>query len=248
MFNIFKKNVENKSSDELVQEASKRINKLSFFLMITILAGIVYFCKPTDVAKSYVTYYFTIGACVFGFLGYVLISTTISWKTAFSIMKAKRLKKKGYGFIKIMNLSGIPEYKVVKFEPLIPYEFKENGEIKKKCVVFEKFAITEEFGIPTITCNPNDILPINMYNGSRITISPELIEKNIVDNSKSAETIAQYKKYIMWGLIVIAILAGITFLSFDLYGQRLGDASIKLAECYKSIPKEAVILAQNLSG
>ena len=240
-----------KTEEQIVLEENiegKKVTQIAFFMAFTILIGAVAFLKPSETVKTYAGYYFTMAAAGFGLMGFFLVKNTIGWKLAINLMKVKKLRRKGYGILKIMNLAGSPEYKIVKYSPLIPYTYVEAGINKNKLVAFDKFAITEEWGVPIITCNPNDILPINIYNGSRITVSPELMEKNIVDNSKSAETIAQYRKYIIYGLIGIGILAGLTILGFDLYSQRLAESNQLLAACYREVPRSATILAQNLTG
>ena len=71
----------------------------------------------------------------------------------------------------------------------------------------------------------------------------EVIEKNIADNSKSAEQIDNLKQWRKWLIIISVILLIGGFISFDLIAQRLAEANQATIACYQQAGKSATIIA-----
>ena len=179
-----------------------------------------------------------------GIIGFILVKQTIGWNLGVKLMKMRRLRFKGFVLLKIFDVSGRPQYRIVKASSRIVYKYKDNGEDKKKVVFYDPYGKYEDFiGIPVIECNPNDIQLKNTFNGSRIGTAPEIIEKNIVDNSMSAQQVDSLKSQRKWILIIVSILAGVALLGFDLYAQRLADSQQAVIACYKDQGKTAIIQA-----
>jgi hypothetical protein len=181
-----------------------------------------------------------------GLISLNLVQQTVGIKFAVQLLKAKRLKKKGYGLLKVFNIGGRPEYKTVKFAPLIRYTIKENDEDRNKLVLFNQFAKYEDFGadIPILECNPNHIAPKNYLNGASITVSPEVTEKLIVDGAKSQEEIDLLKKHRRNALIFVGILLVGIIVGFDLYSQRIADANAQIAQLAQTCAQGTIITGQ----
>lgn len=177
-----------------------------------------------------------------GVIGFMLVKNTVGWNLGIKLMKMRRLRYKGFVILKVFHVSGRPQYNIVKASSRIVYIYEENGIKKKKVVFYDPYGKYEDFlGIPIIECNPNDIQLKNTFNGSRIGAAPEIIEKNITDNSMSAAQIDTLKAQRRWILIAFGIVAGLTLLGFDLYAQRLAAANEATVACYRDAGKTAII-------
>lgn len=171
-------------------------------------------------------------ALMFAVICVSLIMRTVGFRFAILLNRLNRLKKKGFLLLKIFKINGRPEYRLVQGDDIILYDVKENGITRIKLVINDTYAKYNDFGgdFPVIEANPNNILAKNPYSGSRISTTPDLVEKFITDSSKSAEEIDRLKA---WKKYLLVILAGgviAAFLLFDLYSQRIADANLQIAE------------------
>lgn len=179
-----------------------------------------------------------------GVAGFTIVKKTIGWKLAILLFKLRKKKNKGYILTRIFDLSGIIQYRMIKASLRNTYKYIENGVKTTKMFFFDPYARYQDFnGIPVVDVSPNDINPKNPATGTRINISPEVIEKNIADNSKSAEQIDTLKQWRKWLIIILVILLVGGFISFDLFAQRLAEANEATIACYKAAGKSATIIA-----
>ena len=106
-------------------------------------------------------------------------------------------------------------------------------------VKYDYYSMYRDFsGIPILECDPNDIVPRNPFINTSLTISGEILKKNIVDSAKENMNHEEFKKYAKLALpIIIAVFIGII-----LYSSNQSEA---LAECTRMAisSKSAVITA-----
>jgi hypothetical protein len=237
--------IDMKNKDEKDFDKFKLIGGFITALAVIIIINLFVFMKGQTDNKLLIgiSAFGLIGAFL-GVIGFNIVKKTVGWKLGIKLFKLRKLRYKGHMLLKIFDLSGIPQYKEVKASPRITYNYIENGEKKDKVVFFNQQARYFDFnGIPVIDCNPNDISPKNPYGHGNVVIAPEIVEKNIVDNSKSAEQIDNLKQWRKYLIIIVVILLVGGFVSFDLIANRLAEANEATIACYKEGAKTATIVA-----
>lgn len=170
----------------------------------------------------------------------VWVNKTVGLGFALKLYKMKAKMNKNKVLLKIWVANGKPIYQIKEVANLIEYTYKENGKVKNGIVKYDYYSKYEEFsGIPVLECDPNDIVPRNPFINTSLTISGEILKKNIVDSAKEDMNKENFKGWVKIALpIVIAV--GIIMI---LYSQNQSDA---LAECTRvaiSSSKSAVIAA-----
>ena len=172
------------------------------------------------------------------------VNKTIGLKFAFQLFKMKKKRNKDKILLKILVPNGKPEFKITKVAPLIEYPYKENGRDKKGMVIFDYYSITEMFnGIKVLECRPDDILPRNPYIDTSLTISGDLVKKNVVDSAKEDFSLDGYKKWIKIALPLVIAVGVIMILYSQNQAEQVAELTNKLIACYNSVPKEATIIA-----
>lgn len=103
------------------------------------------------------------------------IGKGVGFRTLFSVFKAKMKRRKGWGFIRLINQTGVPEnipYEFVGKEFLIP-----EGEEKGKYLFKPHCLVPNEYGIPTITYRKGDAEPIDPRTGLQTVTSALMLEE-----------------------------------------------------------------------
>lgn len=172
------------------------------------------------------------------------VNKTIGLKFAFQLFKMKKKSNKGKILLKILVPNGKPEFKIVRVAPLIEYPYKENGRDKKGLVIFDYYSVTEMFnGIKVLECRTDDILPRNPYIDTSLTISGDLVKKNVVDSAKEDFSLDNYKKWVKIALPLVIAVGVIMILYSQNQADQVAELTNKLIACYNSVPKEATIIA-----
>lgn len=177
------------------------------------------------------------------FVGGIMLSwvnKTVGLAYAFKLYQMKRGYNKDKVLLKIWLLNGKPQYQIKAVANIIEYKFKENGQDKVGMVKYDYYSMYRDFAdIPILECDPNDIVPRNPFINTSLTISGEILKKNLIDSSKEDFKNDEMKKWIKMALPII-IAVGIILI---LYSQNQSDA---LAECTRvalSSVKSATIIA-----
>jgi len=166
------------------------------------------------------------------------INKTVGIKYAVQLYKMKAKKNKNKILLKIWTLNGKPQYQIKDVANLIEYEYKENDRYKTGMVKYDYYAKYNDFSdIPVLECNPNDIVPRNPFINTSLTISGEILKKNIVDSAKEDLNKANFRSWVKIALPII-IAVGIIMI---LYSQNQSDA---LQQCYNTMSqmKSATII------
>lgn len=140
----------------------------------------------------------------------------IGFRNLFSIFRVKMRVRKGFGFVRIINQTGIPENIVYKFtgkETLQPFGEKKGDYIyKPHCLGLN------EFGIPTISYRKGDAEPIDPRTGLQTVTSAEMIEEIIARAIKAEQLMANglgdwlKDNWKTIGLGVLILIGGFLFL------------------------------------
>lgn len=176
---------------------------------------------------------------------YKMINATIGFKFLVTLYKARKMKNKGYGLFKEFSLAGKPIYHLVKYDDIIRYKTKVNGQDKNGMALFNPYARYEDFGanIPIVEGTYNDISLKNVFTGNRIGMNPDLADKIIVESGITPKDLDDVKKHRKWLMFLLGGIAIAGILSFDLFAQRLAEANASTAACYKELGKSATITA-----
>ncbi len=177
-----------------------------------------------------------------------LVEKTIGFGFVINLWRLNRLKRSGWIVLKIHTVSGRPVYRIVKDDKLIYYDWMENGDLKRKLVISQPYAKYFDFGgdYTVMECTPNDINPINRFDGSRINTTPELIEKHVVDASKTydeIQSLRKWRKYMIWGAIGIA---GAFYIMWDLNTQQLIICQDRILDIAAAQASQGIIIAGGL--
>lgn len=187
--------------------------------------------------NGYILFIAMIGFFI-GIIMLVWVNKTVGLKYAYQLFQMKR--KKGKVLLKIFMPNGKPQYQVKDVANLIEYTYKENGEEKQAMVKFDYYSMYRDFSdIPVIECDPYDIVPRNPFIGSNLSISPQVIKKNLIDSSKTDFEDQRIKKWIKWALPITAVV----IVGFLIYS---GNQDQLLQQCLAQvggIPRTAEIVA-----
>jgi len=163
-----------------------------------------------------------------GIAGLLLAGISLNWvnktvgiKYAIQLFKMKSKKNKNKILLKIWTPNGKPQYQIKEVANLIEYTYKENGKEKTGLVKYDYYSKYNDFSdIPILECNPNDIVPRNPFINTSLTISGEILKKNIVDSAKEDLSNQQVKAFIKqyWWIGAVFIFLLI------LYSQNQSDA------------------------
>lgn len=138
----------------------------------------------------------------------------IGFKNMFRIFKLKMKIKKGWGQIKLINQTGVPEIYPYQFEGAHLLEpIKEHKYIyKSHCVA------VDEYNIPTITYRKDDADPINPKTGLQTVTSAKAIDVVIAKYIKAENTLENgfgdfmKKNWMKIGIGIIILIGGFLFL------------------------------------
>lgn len=147
------------------------------------------------------------------------------------------LKYEGYVLLKIFQNNKNPDYVIAKSEPIIFYSYS-VGNIEKKGMVINTIdAQYNDFNdIPVIECNPQEIVPKNLYSGARIKLNPQLVNKFIVEGAKTIDQKAEEDKKFKMMLIVCGVLVVICIgLAVYFYSKNTD----LIAQCSKPVVIQA---------
>ena len=176
------------------------------------------------------------------FLGGIMlnwVNKTVGLNYAFKLFKMKNKINKDKILLKVWLPNGKPQYIIKPIANIIEYNYKENGKTKIGMVKYDYYSMYKEFSdIPVLECDPNDIVPRNPFVNTSLTISGEILKKNITDSAKEDLKYDDMKKWIKMALPII-IAVGIIVI---IYSQNQADA---LAECTRLAisSREAIIQA-----
>lgn len=112
----------------------------------------------------------------------------VGMKNLFKIFKVKMKKRKGWGYIRLINQTGIPEN--------LPYHFdgKElltpEGDKKGNYIYKPHCLMSNEYDIPTITFRKGDAEPIDPRTGLQTVTSPLMLEEIIARAIKAEQMVA----------------------------------------------------------
>ena len=176
-----------------------------------------------------------------GLIMFNWVNKTVGVSYAFKLYKMKRKGNGNKILLKIWLANGKPQYQIKEIANLIEYSYKENGKDKIGMVKYDYYSMYKEFsGIPILECDPNDIVPRNPFINTSLTISGEILKKNIIDSAKEDLSRENFKAWIKVALpIVIAV--GILLIFYS------SNQSEALAECTRMAlsQKSAVITAMS---
>lgn len=174
-----------------------------------------------------------------------VVSSSVGWDFVRKIMAVKKNKGKGYLLLKIHTVSGRPNYEIAKGGKWITYQFDENGNNISKRAFYDPLATYNDYSadVPMLEVTPDDIFPLNRFTATRITTCPELVEKTIIDSSKSADELDRVKKYMKYMIIALGIMAGGLFFGFDLYRQAIAESNQAVIQATKMCAQSATIVA-----
>jgi len=180
------------------------------------------------------------------FLGVMIAGIMLNWvnKTvglayAFKLYNMKKKGNQDKVLLKIWLANGRPQYQIKEVANLIEYNYKENGKEKQGMVKYDYYSMYRDFsGIPILECDPNDIVPRNPFINTSLTISGEILKKNIVDSAKEDLSKENIKAWLKLALPIIVALGVIIIF----YSSSQSDA---LAECTRVAlqTKSAIITA-----
>jgi hypothetical protein len=176
-----------------------------------------------------------------GFIMLNWVNKTVGLGYAFKLYKMKKKNNINKILLKIWLANGKPQYQIKNVANLIEYTYKENNKEKNGLVKYDYYAMYKDFsGIPILECDPNDIVPRNPFINTSLTISGEILKKNIIDSSKEDLKGEDLKKFAKIALpIIIAIGVLLIF-----YSSNQSEA---LAECTRMAlsQKSAIITSLN---
>jgi len=185
---------------------------------------------------------YIVGVAFLGMMvGFIMVSwvnKTVGLGYAFKLYKMKKKSNGNKVLLKIWLANGKPQYQMKEVANLIEYNYKENGRTKEGMVKYDYYSMYKDFsGIPILECDPNDIVPRNPFINTSLTISGEILKKNIVDSAK-VDTNGDNLKSMVKIALPIVIAVGVILI---LYSQNQADA---LAECTRMAinSKSAVIM------
>jgi len=170
------------------------------------------------------------------------IGKGVGFRDLFAIFKVKMKRRKGWGYIRLINQTGIPENIPYHFdgkEFLIP-EGKEKGKyiFKPHCLV------PNEYDIPTIAFRKGDSEPIDPRTGLQTVTSALMIEEIIARAIKAEQMIANgledwfKNNWIKIGIGILCLIGGFLFLY-----MHMTDA---IVEAGKSASQTIVLNATSL--
>jgi len=214
-------------------------------LAVILLLGLLYSLMFRNFNDKYLNYLGLAGGIglMFGVLMIYVVMKTVGFGLIRQIMWVAKNKKKGYLMLKIHTVSGRPKREIVKGGRWLTYQFEESGVKRDKRLYYDPLAVYNDYSadIPIIEGTPDDIFPSNRFTGTRVTTSPELVEKTIIDASRSADefdSLKKWRRYLIIGIVGFLILA---YLGFDLYSQRLAACTDSVVELAKLAGQSAVI-------
>lgn len=216
----------------------------SMLIMTLIFLYFIMFTNYEDKLTKYM------GAAGMGSIALLIImfrvvQISVGWSFVRKILWVSKNKVKGYIMLKVHTVSGRPKYEVAKGGRWITYQFEENGNKISKRMFYDPLAIYHDYGadIPILEGTPDDIFPTNRFTGTRVTTSPELVEKTIIDSSRSADELDKYKQYTKYAMYGLGIMAVGLFFGFDLYRQAIADSNAAVIEATKLCTQSATIVA-----
>lgn len=223
--------------------------KISIVLgvMLLLLAAFIAFIMFSNYDDKLTKYlgYVAMGCIMLTILLFRVVQKTIGWDFVRKVMYVSKNKAKGYVMLKVHTVSGRPKYEIAKGGKWVTYEFKESGNNISKRMFYDPLAIYNDYvaDVPILEGTPDDIFPTNRFTGTRVTTSPELVEKTIIDSSKSADELDKYKKYTRYALIGLGIMAVGLFFGFDLYRQSIDSCNANALALLKESSKSATVVA-----
>jgi hypothetical protein len=184
-----------------------------------------------------------------GVVGLIVGGIVIQWvnksvglKFAWQLFLMKKKINKRKILLKIWLPSGNPVYKKVDACKMIEYNYRENGKSKIGMVLYDHYAKYNEFGgIPVIECSPDDIIPRNPFAKTSMTISPEIVKKNIVDSSKETTQGDNIKKWLKYAIPLLAIFGIILVLYSSNQSETVAELTTQLAQCYSSTRSATIV-------
>lgn len=140
----------------------------------------------------------------------------VGFRNLFAIFKVKMKKRKGWGYIRLINQTGIPEnipYQFVGKELLLP-----EGKDKGKYIFKPHCLVSNEYDIPTITFRKGDAEPIDPRTGLQTVTSALMIEEIIARAIKAEQVMADgigdwlKKNWMKVAIGALIVLGGFLFL------------------------------------
>ena len=170
------------------------------------------------------------------------IGKGVGFRMLFAVFKVKMKRRKGFGFIRLINQTGVPENIAYQFdgkEFLLP-EGKEKGKyiFKPHCLV------PNEYDIPTITFRKGDSEPIDPRTGLQTVTSALMIEEIIARAIKAEQLMANglgdwlKENWLKIAIGVLCLIGGFLFLY-----MHMTDA---IVEAGKSASQTIVLNASSL--
>lgn len=144
------------------------------------------------------------------------IGKGVGFRMLFAVFKVKMKRRKGWGFVRLINQTGIPEN--------IPYQFdgKEfllpEGDEKGKYLFKPHCLVPNEYDIPTISYRKGDAEPIDPRTGLQTVTSAQMIEEIIARAIKAEQLmgkdIADWFKenWMKIAIGVLVLIGGFLFL------------------------------------
>lgn len=117
-------------------------------------------------------------------LGFTIVKG-VGFKMLFSVFKVKMKRRKGWGFVRLINQTGIPEN--------IPYHFEgkellhPEGENEGKYIYKPHCLVPNEYDIPTISFRKGDAEPIDPRTGLQTVTSGKMIGEIIARAIKAEQ-------------------------------------------------------------
>lgn len=158
------------------------------------------------------------------------LNNSVGFRFAWTLYKLKNNPmNKGRMLLRVLIPTGIPQFKIVDVTNTIEYKYKENGKDKVGLVIYDHRCVYESFaGLKTLDCRPDDIFPVNPYASTSMTLSGDVVKKNLVDTSKQDFKGQEVKAWLKLAMPII-LVGGIIII---LYSSNQSEA---LQICYQQV-------------
>lgn len=157
------------------------------------------------------------------------IGKGVGFRMLIAVFKVKMKRRKGFGFIRLINQTGVPEN--------IPYQFdgKElclpEGKEKGKYIFKSHCLVPNEYDIPTITYRKGDAEPIDPRTGLQTVTSGLMIEEIIARAIKAEQLMANglgdwlKENWMKIAIGILCLIGGFLFLY-----MHMTDAIVEAAK------------------
>jgi hypothetical protein len=184
---------------------------------------------------------------ILGFFTFVIFKG-VGFRNLFAIFKTKIRRRKGWGLIRMLHLTGYPQYIPVIFdsEQLVPFpKNKEEKYILKRYCIYEN-----EYGIPTIDYRKGEADPIDYRAGVQTVTSPKVLGNLQARAIKAENSIDPGMEWLKnnWKTIGIGVLIFVGIAAFGFINLLETNSAMaqQLALVAKDISRNTIINATTL--